>query len=99
MSKSQAEAHRLYLASLVRQERQVAYRRHDYLSRDWQTNLWNREVKGMMHLDAVRQSPSSVIPSENVHVHLPSAPSEICVRWREKIIEWMYQVIDRYGEK
>ena len=52
-----------------------------------------------------RQSPSSVItdpssPSSSTTAslpyRLPEAPSEICVRWREKIIEWKYQVVDRF---
>lgn len=32
------------------------------------------------------------------HHGLPAGPSEICVRWRDKIVEWKYQVIDRLGE-
>lgn len=57
-----------------------------------------------------RRSPSSVdingltaedTSSAAVYQHspnIPTAPSEICLRWREKIIEWKYQVVDRFGK-
>lgn len=48
-----------------------------------------------------RQSPTSVfMPSSSdqsfFSSNIPAAPSEICIRWREKIIEWKYQVVDRF---
>jgi len=43
-----------------------------------------------------RQSPSSVINSPSSSCATPDAPSDICVRWRETIIEWKYQVVDRF---
>ena len=58
-----------------------------------------------------RRSPSSIIngpmtaedtSAAAVYQHspnnIPTAPSEICLRWREKIIEWKYQVVDRFGK-
>ncbi|KAL7536937.1 hypothetical protein ACHAXR_007492 [Thalassiosira sp. AJA248-18] len=96
---NEMEGHGQYLTALVRQERDTAYRRHDYLSHDWQMGLWKGEVKEAMQTQSPRQSPSSVmIPSSSPCSinSIPEAPSEICVRWREKIIEWKYQVIDRF---
>lgn len=107
-----ADGHRLYLNALVRQERDLAYQRHDYLSHEWQMGLWMDEVKGTstpVHPSSPdkvtttpqRQSPSSVImpPSSSPMLPVPIAPSEICSRWREKIIEWKYQVVDRFGKQ
>ena len=30
--------------------------------------------------------------------YTPASPSDMCIRWREKIVEWMYLVIDRFGK-
>ena len=27
-----------------------------------------------------------------------AAPSEICARWRDRIVEWKYLIVDTYGE-
>jgi len=59
--------------------------------------------------DVLRLSPSSVFTyptSEDLkstdtlssHYYTPASPSDICIRWREKIVEWMYLVIDRFGK-
>mmetsp|Transcript_22450 Transcript_22450/g.47265 ORF Transcript_22450/g.47265 Transcript_22450/m.47265 type:complete len:316 (-) Transcript_22450:73-1020(-) len=100
---SSGEGHRFYLEALVRQEEDIAYRRQDYLAHEWQMSLWKDEVKESMQIQALRQSPSSVLSPTLAHmenadapVPIPDAPSEICVRWREKIIEWKYQVVDRF---
>ena len=57
-----------------------------------------------------RLSPSSVFTnptSEDLRstdtlsssdYYTPASPSDICIRWREKIVEWMYLVIDRFGK-
>ena len=67
-------------------------------------------TKKIITADA-RRSPSSIIngpmtaedtsSSAADYQHspnIPTAPSEICLRWREKIIEWKYQVVDRFGK-
>ncbi|KAL7540737.1 hypothetical protein ACHAWF_006773 [Thalassiosira exigua] len=91
--------HRLYLRALVRQERSRSYRRRDYLSPDWQARLWRDEVKGRASQGLGHVSPSSVAdpfgPGES-EPDRPDAPSEISVRWREKIVEWKYQIVDRF---
>lgn len=93
------EGHRVHLRSLVRQEQTTAYKRHDYLSYEWQLGLWRDEVKETMQLHEAepRLSPSSVtalVDSDGVAVLRP--PSGLCVGWRDKIIEWKYQVVDRF---
>lgn len=100
---NETEGHRLHLKALARQEQNSAYRRHDYLSHDWQMSLWRDEVKGAMQVHSLdktmeqqRMSPSSIMMP--LASSIPEAPSEICIRWREKIIEWKYQVIDRFGK-
>ena len=64
--------------------------------------LWKEEVKESMQMAELRQSPSSITNLNNAanssSCSIPKAPSEICVRWREKIVEWKYQVVDRFGE-
>ena len=91
---TEIEGHRLHLKALARQERDIAYRRHHYLSHEWQMGLRKDKVKEIRSLD---QSPFSVIiPSSSYSA--PEAPSEICARWRDNIIDWKYQVVDRFGE-
>lgn len=95
------EGHRLHLTALIRQEQDLAYRRHDYLSREWQLSLWREEIKEIMTMHSLRYSPSSVTmtnTTSSCNIVTPDAPSDICVRWREKIIEWKYQVVDRFGK-
>lgn len=84
--------HRLHLKALANQEQNRAYRRRDYLSHEWQMRLWKEAVKDV---NSQVQSPKTIfIPTSSCCA--PEAPSEICVRWREKIIEWKYQVVDRF---
>mmetsp|Transcript_7015 Transcript_7015/g.12288 ORF Transcript_7015/g.12288 Transcript_7015/m.12288 type:complete len:202 (-) Transcript_7015:348-953(-) len=86
------EGHRLHLKALVRQEQNIAYRRNHYLSHEWQMGLRKDKVKEIRSLD---QSPFSVIiPSSSYSAS--GDPSEICVHWRDNIIEWKYQVVDRF---
>lgn len=137
----ESEGHRLHLKALVRQERNHAYRRHDYLSHEWQSlarssSHWSQqqhsssEIKdfdehsnfsppekhkaSMMMAQQQQQhhprhSPSSVgnmmmIPDDDDDEDDDDAPATasssdmMCIRWREKIIEWKYQVIDRFGK-
>lgn len=140
----QSEGHRVYLRDLIHKERTRSYRRHDYLSRDWQIALWKNEVQqkqqqqlSSSHLSSsclgvdstpdARRSPSSVIGMElsynspsslssgasevcpsgdlsstyisNISETQPqlSSASGICIRWREKITDWKYQVVDQFG--
>lgn len=148
----QSEGHRVYLRDLIHKERTRSYRRHDYLSRDWQIALWKNEVQqkqqqqlvssssssssqlsssclGVDSTPDARRSPSSVIvtgmelsynspsslspgasevcPSGDLSSTYISNISEtqsqlssasgICIRWREKITDWKYQVVDQFG--
>lgn len=66
--------------------------------------------KDVISEDVLRLSPSSVFTnptSEDLKstdtlvssdYYTPASPSDICIRWREKIVEWMYLVIDRFGK-
>ena len=66
--------------------------------------------RGSISEDVLRLSPSSVFTnptSEDLRstdtlsssdYYTPASPSDICIRWREKIVEWMYLVIDRFGK-
>ena len=66
--------------------------------------------KDVISEDVLRLSPSSVFTnptSEDLksndtlvssQYYTPASPSDICIRWREKIVEWMYLVIDRFGK-
>lgn len=108
MASATTEAHALHIAAIVRQERLPSYTRRDYLSADWQSALWQARIREVSsgqgvrpacgdpyvhHLeDTARGSPSSVVPSPLA----PAAPSEICSRWRDKIVEWKYQIVDRF---
>jgi hypothetical protein len=131
----QSEGHRLHLKALVRQERSHAYRRHDYLSHEWQTlarssSQWSQqqsssEIKDHDHhifstpdknkavmaqqQQHSRHSPSSagnmmMIPDDDdeddddAPATAAASSDMMCIRWREKIIEWKYQVIDRFGK-
>ncbi|KAL3811084.1 hypothetical protein ACHAXA_008061 [Cyclostephanos tholiformis] len=115
------ECHRLHLIALIRRERDVAYRRHHYLSSEWRTDLAWRE-----HTGAEKTMPTSPSSAEEgpktrrrlgspLSVMTPpaspfstrSSPSYIvgggpevvsetkCIRRRDRIVEWMYQVVDR----
>eukprot|EP00585_Thalassiosira_rotula_P003834 CAMPEP_0196159844 /NCGR_PEP_ID=MMETSP0910-20130528/46526_1 /TAXON_ID=49265 /ORGANISM="Thalassiosira rotula, Strain GSO102" /LENGTH=239 /DNA_ID=CAMNT_0041424769 /DNA_START=475 /DNA_END=1194 /DNA_ORIENTATION=- len=48
----------------------------------------------------LRQSPSSIANLNNAakisSTSIPEARSGVCARWREKIVEWKYQVVDRF---
>jgi hypothetical protein len=122
------EGHRMHLKALVRQERNRAYRRYDYLSHEWQSmaQSFNNDLhsnqqasnKLLLHQQQEqRHSPSSVgnmmmttIDNDD-YLHddddedSPTSSSSssssdmMCIRWREKIIEWKYQVIDRFGKE
>ncbi len=104
----ECESLRVHLRSLVRAERKSAYARCDYLSREWQLGLWKDEVGQATRMQEPRQSPSSIdaidsdaafdSSDEAPACVAPEAPSDICARWREKIVEWKYQVVDRFGE-
>ena len=66
--------------------------------------------KDVISEDVLRLSPSSVFTNPtsedfkstdtlvSLHYYTPASPSDICIRWREKIVEWMYLVIDRFGK-
>lgn len=123
--------HRVHLRALLHQEQDLAYRRYDYLSSEWQLGLWKDEVAKELSIHELRQSPCAVshdpfgdddmsgatspssltplppgsppraLPRSTCSLttmggEVPQGPSEICVRWREKIIEWKYQVVDRF---
>ena len=51
-------------------------------------------INGPMTADDTSSATAGYQHSPNI----PTAPSEICLRWREKIIEWKYQVVDRFGK-
>lgn len=65
--------------------------------------LWQEEVE-----DAITQTPASskgqTTPSSVIFdaslscspTVVPEAPSKICTRWRDMIVEWKYQVLDRF---
>jgi hypothetical protein len=97
------EGHRAHLRSLTRQERAAPYKRHDYLSCEWQLGLWRNEVKGGMqpHDDAeTGPSPSSATAlASGGSVAVPGTPSRICVEWRDRITEWKYKLVDKFSEK
>ena len=66
--------------------------------------------KDVISEDVLRLSPSSVFTNPTSKdlrstdtivlsdYYTPASPSDICIRWREKIVEWMYLVIDRFGK-
>ena len=95
------EGHRAHIRALVIRERNTAYQRHDFLSREWQLDLWREEVKRTTRLNANAPvlSPTSVtLLADGDGAATPLAPSEICVGRRERSIEWQYQVVDGLGE-
>ena len=123
----------MHLKALVRQERNRAYRRHDYLSHEWQSmaQSFNNDLhsnqrqtqqqqasnKLLLHQQQEqRHSPSSVgnmmmttidnddyfqddDDDDDEDSPTSSSSDMMCIRWREKIIEWKYQVIDRFGKE
>ena len=109
MVSATTEGHAVHIDAFVRQERLPSYTRRDYLSADWQNALWQARIREVSCApgvrpagdrcdpythrleDTARGSPSSVVPSPLA----PAAPSEICSRWRDKIVEWKYQIVDR----
>ncbi len=84
---TEADGHLIFLEDLVRKEKRKAYQTEDFLSTQWQQDLWE-DVAAVEKLRFASKSPSSVIPSA------PQAPSDLCVDWREKICEWKYKVVD-----
>ena len=131
MPLQESEGYRLHLKALVRQERDHAYRRHDYLSHEWQKkkstdqSRWQSssssaaavamgikddhypspdEKKKFLAQQPQRHSPSSVgnimspeDDDDDEDFDAPASSDRMCIRWREKIIEWKYQVVDRFG--
>jgi hypothetical protein len=137
----QYAGHRMHLKALVRQERNRAYRRHDYLSHEWQSMAQSQSKaaasssfmndlhsnqrqtqqasnKLLLHQQQEqRHSPSSVgnmmmttidnddyfqdddDDDDDEDSPASSSSDMMCIRWREKIIEWKYQVIDRFGKE
>ena len=87
---AEADRHRVFLRDLVRQERRKAYQKEDFLSTEWQQNLWE-DVASVEKTRFANQSPSSVtsIPQ--------TPPSDLCVDWREKICEWKYKLVDCFN--
>ena len=68
------ESHRVHLMALLRQEQDIAYRRSDYLSHEWQMGLWKEEIKESMQMAELRQSPSSFTSTNAVNSSSRSIP-------------------------
>lgn len=89
VGEAEANCHRQFLEDLVRLERREPYQKEDFLSKQWQQDLW-RDVASVEKVRFASKSPSSVIPSAPE----AEAPFDLCVEWREKICEWKYKVVD-----
>lgn len=98
-TKETVEAHRVQLRDLLRREDRVEYRRHDYLSLEWQGHLIMEERRrGGTETEADRtMSPTSVdLPPQPV----PFIPERVksMAESREKLIEWKYAIVDKFGK-
>ena len=84
--------HHLHLTSLVERERQEAYQRCNYLSKEWQDGLLQSKIGSTFESSSTsgaRCSPQSVMSMSHPE-------SEISVVWRERICEWQFEVVDRF---
>ena len=94
-----AEAHRVQLRDLLRREGRDEYRRHDYLSHEWQGQLCmeERHRRGT-ETEAVRtMSPTSVdLPPQPV-LFVPELAKDM-TEWRQKLIAWKYPLVDKFGK-
>ena len=94
------EAHRVQLRDLLRREGRVEYSRHDYLSHEWQGHLIMEERRrGGLDAEADRtMSPTSVdLPPQPVLFVVPERVKSMAES-REKLIEWKYAIVDKFGK-